>query len=132
MERLDFRAGGAGERRESFLCMSGENGSLLYTSQHEYGASYGLVSSTQRGAFLSGLPRGGAPAAASNTGQEESLTGGARGAGMERCFGGSRKQTCAGSMKSSGRTERRSQKTIFVLVFPPGGQEETILPAVLR
>lgn len=59
--------------------MSGENGSLLYTSQREFGAGCGLVSSTQRGAFLSGLPRGGAPAAASNTGQEESLTGGARG-----------------------------------------------------
>lgn len=69
-----------------FLCMSGENGSLLYTSQREFGSGCGLVSSAQRGAFLSGLPRGGAPAAASNTGQEESLTGGARGAGMERCL----------------------------------------------
>ena len=53
--------------------MSGENGSLLYTSQREFGAGCGLVSSTQWGAFLSRLPRGGAPAAASNTGQEESL-----------------------------------------------------------
>lgn len=84
MERLNFRGGGV--RRESFLCMSGENGSLLYTAQREFGAGCGLVSSTQRGAFLSGLPRGGAPAAASNTGQEASLTGGARGAGMERCL----------------------------------------------
>lgn len=64
-------------RRESFLCMSGANGSLLYTSQREFGAGCGLVSSTRRGAFLSGLPRGGAPAAASHTGQEE----GARQAG---------------------------------------------------
>lgn len=73
-------------RRESFLCMSGENGSLLYASQREFGPGCGLVSSTQRGAFLSGLPRGGAPAPASNTGQEEGLIGGARGAGMERCL----------------------------------------------
>lgn len=72
--------------RESFLCMSGENGSLLYSSQRESGPGCGLVSSKQRGAFLSGLPRGGAPAAASNTGQERSRTGGARGAGMERCL----------------------------------------------
>lgn len=83
MERLDFRGG---VQRESFLCMSGENGSLLYTAQREFGAGCGLVSSTQQGAFLSWLPRGGAPAAASNTGQEASLTGGARGAGMERCL----------------------------------------------
>lgn len=107
-------------QRESFLCMSGENGSLLYTSQHEFGAGCGLVSSTQRGAFLSGLPRGGAPAAAaSNTSQEESLAGGARGCWDGKMLGGSRKRTCAGFMKSSGRTEQRFQKKIFVLVFSP-------------
>lgn len=70
-------------RRESFLCMSGENGSLLYTAQLEFGLGCGFVSSTQRGAFLSGLPRGGAPA---NTSPEESLAGGVRTAGMERCL----------------------------------------------
>lgn len=111
-------------RRESFLCMSGENGSLLYTSQREFGAGCGLVSSTQRGAFLSGLPRGGAPAAASNTGQEECLTGGARGCWDGKMLGASRKRTCAGFMKSSGRTERRSQKKIFVLVLSPWTREE--------
>lgn len=81
MGRLNSRGGQAeeGVRRESFLCMSGENGSLLYTSQREFGPGCGLVSSTRRGAFLSGLPRGGAPAAASHTGQEERLGGGARG-----------------------------------------------------
>lgn len=66
MEKLNFRGGGV--QRESFLCMSGENGSLLYSSQREFGVGCGLVSSAQRGAFLSGLPRGGAPVAASNTG----------------------------------------------------------------
>ncbi|KAK5862216.1 hypothetical protein PBY51_017636 [Eleginops maclovinus] len=96
--------------------MSGGNASLLYTSQREFGPGCGLVSSTQQGAFLSGLPRGGAPAAASNTGQEER-----RGNG---CWDGkmlddSRKRTCAGFMKSSGGTERRSHKKIFVLVFSP-------------
>lgn len=70
-------------RRKSFLCMSGENGSLLYTSQREFGPGCGFVSSTQRGAFLSGLPRGGAPAAASNTGQEERR---GDGCGMGRCL----------------------------------------------
>lgn len=71
MERLNLRGGGGGGvRRESLLCVSGENGSLLCSSQREPGAGLGLVSSTQRGSFLSGLPRGGAPAAASDTGQE--------------------------------------------------------------
>lgn len=55
-------------QREFFLCMSGENGSLLYSSQRGSGVGCGLVSSAQRGAFLSGLPRGGAPAAAWDTG----------------------------------------------------------------
>lgn len=36
-------------------------------------------------------------------------------------LGGSRKGTCAGSMKPSGRTEERPQKKIFALVFPHGG-----------
>lgn len=61
-----------------FLCMSGENGSLLYRSQREFGMGCGLVSSAQRGAFLSGLPRGGAPVAASDTGRGDG--------GMERCL----------------------------------------------
>lgn len=84
--KIEFsrRAGAGGVRREFFLCMSGENGSPSYTSQCELGLGCGFVSSAQRGVFLSGLPRGGAPAGASNTGQEESPTGGARGAGMEK------------------------------------------------
>lgn len=87
MGRLNFREGQAEECEGNlFLCMSGENESLLYTSQREFGPGAGLVSSTQRGAFLSGLPRGGAPAAASDTGQEERLRGGARASGMERCL----------------------------------------------
>lgn len=89
MEKLNFRGGG--EQKESFLCMSGESGSLLYSSQHEFGVGRGLVSSAQRGAFLSGLPRGGAPAAASDTGRGDG--------GMEKMLGGSRKWTHAGSMK---------------------------------
>lgn len=80
MEKLNFRGGGV--QRESFLCMSGENGSLLYSSQREFGVGCGLVSSAQRGAFLSGLPRGGAPVAASDR-----LTGRGDG-GMERCLEG--------------------------------------------
>lgn len=35
MGRLNFRGGRV--QRESFLCMSGEKGSLLYTSQCEFG-----------------------------------------------------------------------------------------------
>ena len=100
-------------RRESFLCMSGENGSLLYASQREFGPGCGLVSSTRRGAFLSGLPRGGAPAAASHTGQEERLGGGARRCWDGKMLGGSRKRTCAGFMKSSGRTERKYLSLCF-------------------
>ncbi|MEQ2291054.1 hypothetical protein AMECASPLE_009457 [Ameca splendens] len=46
------------------------NRSLFCNSQHELGPSFGLVSSAQRGAFLSWPPRGGEPAAASDTGQE--------------------------------------------------------------
>lgn len=95
MEKLNFRGGGG--QRESFLCMSGENGSLLYSSQHEFGVGCGLVSSAQRGTFLSGLPRGGAPVAASVMDL--------RGWWDGKTLGGSRKWTCAGSMKPSGRTE---------------------------
>lgn len=83
--------------------MSGENGSLLYTSQRDPGAGCGLVSSTQRGAFLSGLPRGGAPAAASNTGQELDGRDGRRWGGEGGWDGkmlcGSRKGTCAGILR---------------------------------
>ena len=59
-----------GVQAESFFPVSGEKGSLLYASQHGVGPGCGLVSSTQQGAFLSSLPRGGAPAAALNTGGE--------------------------------------------------------------
>lgn len=62
-------------------------------------------------------PWGGAPAVASNTGQEKSPSDWAVRSGMERCVEDSRKQTCAGFMKSSGRTERGLKKKIFVLVF---------------
>lgn len=77
MEKLNFRGGGV-QRESFFVCMSGENGSLLYRSQREFGMGCGLVSSAQRGAFLSGLPRGGAPVAASDTGRGDG--------GMERCL----------------------------------------------
>lgn len=90
MEKLNF--GGGGVRRESFLCMSGENGSLLYSSQRESGVGHGLVSSAQRGAFLSGPPRGGAPVAASDAGRGDGGDG--------KMLGGSRKRTWAGSVKT--------------------------------
>lgn len=81
MGRLNFgekqRKGGGGVQGESFLCLSGEKGILLYSSQHELGPGCGLVSSAQQGPFLSRLPRGGAPASAPNTGREVSLEGGA-------------------------------------------------------
>lgn len=103
MVRLNLREGQADEECEGilffFLCTSGENERLLYTSQRDVGPGAGLVSSAQRGSFLSGLPRGGAPAAASDTGQEERPRGGPRGCWDGKMLGGSRKQTCAEFMK---------------------------------
>lgn len=108
MEKLNVSGGGA--RGESFLCMSGENGSLLYSSQRDLGVGRGLVSSAQRGAFLSGLPRGGAPVAQDH-------------GGMERRLAIPGKRTCAGSMKPSGRTEERPQKKIFAILFSAWTEE---------
>lgn len=104
-----------------FLHMCGENGSLLYSSQREYGTGCGLVSSARRGAFLSWLPRGGAPAAASDTGPEERLTGGAKDA--------SRKWTNIWNPQ-----EQRSDKPkrqYLSLCFPCGGEKRTTLAPIL-
>lgn len=49
----------AGDGNRFFcVCMSGENGSLLYTTQREFGPGCGLVSSAQRVAFLSRAAHG--------------------------------------------------------------------------
>lgn len=138
MERLNLRrAGGGGgvQRGIFFFCMSGENGSLLYTSQRDPGAGCGLVSSTQRGAFLSALPRGGAPAAASNTGQELDGRDGRRwgvegGAlGWKDALRFQERDMCWNPQVEA---ERPSQKKTFVLDFSPRGQmERKTLPAIL-
>jgi len=101
-------------KRNLFFPVSGEKGSLLYASQREVGRGCGLVSSAQQGAFLSSLPRGGAPASALNTGGEEAPRGGARDATMERHLAVPGKWTCAGFIKRSGRTERCSYKNTFL------------------
>lgn len=110
MGRLSFK-GGKGGSLCVCVCVFAENGSLLYTSQQDFGPGCGLVSSVQRGAFLSCLPRGGAPATASNSGQKDSLV--VKGGGWDgKMLGGSRKLTCAEVMKSSGRVhflEKRGQ-----------------------
>ena len=70
--KIEFWSERGGVQEESFfLWMSGEKGSLSYTSQLELGPGCGLVSSAQQGPFLRSLPRGGAPASATNTGRED-------------------------------------------------------------
>lgn len=97
------------------VCVFTENGSLLYTSQQDFGLGCGLVSSVQRGAFLCCLPRGGAPATASNSGQKDSLVVRGGGGGWDgKMLGGSRKLTCAEVMKSSGRTQFLEKRVALV------------------
>lgn len=76
----------------------------LILSQQELGLNFGLVSSAQQETFLSWLPKGGAPAPATNTAAQ-----------ARECEDGKTLRipgtgTCVGFMKHTGNTKRCSEK----------------------
>lgn len=78
----------------------------LILSQQELGLNFGLVSSAQQETFLSWLPKGGAPAPATNTAAQ----GGECEDGKTLRIPGT--GTCVGFMKHTGNTKRCSGKKV--------------------